>query len=204
MKNDWIIRAAKKADGSKNLVILENPDTKDYLDGLLIDRFWPVIEKHLRGTNYHYYPEGNPKTDLNLSYTLERSLTFMLLDGQKAFFRGHLNCSIEAWMIESEFFCGLAKDNDPKVIFEIIGNSRLTGNPTSLRIYKGFPDYFQITFRNGTGASWLGDGRDETEERLKQVIQVNTQLYELSRDGHITENEFAAFMSLAYKIYEAY
>ena len=72
MKNDWIIRAAKKADGSKNLVILENPDTKDYLDGLLINRFWPVIEKHLRGTNYHYYPEGKPKTDLDLSYTLER------------------------------------------------------------------------------------------------------------------------------------
>jgi hypothetical protein len=203
MKNNWIIAAAKKAAIGKNLVILENPDAKRTLDDLLINRFWPVIKERLRSTKYQYLPEGEPKTELNFKYALERSLTFMLLDGRKAFFRGCLNCSTEAWMIESEFFLGLAKDNDPKVIFEIIGNSRLTGNPPSLSIYKGYPDYFQITFRSGSGAEWFGSDDEKIKESLKQVIEVNTELYELSKSGYITEDEFAEFMSLAYTIYEA-
>jgi hypothetical protein len=107
-------------------------------------------------------------------------------------------------MIESEFFLGLAKDNEPKVIFEILGNSRLAGNPPSLLIYKGVPEYFQITFRSGEGASWLGHDDEEVKTKLKQVIEVNTQLYELSKSGYLTENEFAEFMTLAYTIYEAY
>ncbi|MDP3012140.1 MAG: hypothetical protein Q8N27_05420 [Candidatus Hydromicrobium sp.] len=53
MKGNWIVQEAKKIDKSKDLVILENPDTKNYLDDILINRFWPVIQFHIQIPRLH-------------------------------------------------------------------------------------------------------------------------------------------------------
>ncbi|MBI5192363.1 MAG: hypothetical protein HZA08_02845 [Nitrospirae bacterium] len=98
MEQNWIIKAAKKANTPSDLVILEKPDVKKYLDGLLLKRFWPVIHNSLEASDYAYLPEGIPETELEHNVNLSRSLTFMLLDKRFLFFRGKLSCSTDGWM----------------------------------------------------------------------------------------------------------
>jgi len=205
MRDNWIIQEAKKTDKSKDIVILENPDKKDYLDGLLINRFWPFILQGLKNTRYNYDPQKNPKTDFELSYELTRSLTFMLFDGRKAIFRAKLSCSVSGWMLESEFFLGLSKETNPLVIFEILGNSRFRGMPPLLEIYKDKPDdYFQINFRNGRGAGWAVYNDQQIDDIIGEIIDVNSKLHEFSKDVYKSEEEIGEFLLLAYHVYEAY
>ncbi|MFH0795898.1 MAG: hypothetical protein V2A65_02435 [Candidatus Omnitrophota bacterium] len=204
MAKDWIIQGCRKVDKTKDIIILEDPQKKHYLDEILINRFWPIIQIKLKNTNYNYAPKENPETDLELSYELTRSLTFMLFDGRKAFFRGKLSCSINSWMLESEFFMGLSKENNPLVIFEILGNSRFRGNPPDLMIYEDSPEYFQITFHNGQGAGWGRYDDKQIDEIISRTIDINTQLYEFSKDGYISEEKTGDFLSLACEVYEAY
>lgn len=204
MIKDWLINECKKADKSKGIVILENPEEKYYLDDLLINRFWPVIRLKLKNTNYNYEPEEDPQINLELSYELERSLTFMLFDKKKAFFRGKLSCSITGYMLESEFFLGLSKENNPLIIFEILGNSRFTGLPPTLEIHKDSQEYFQITFHHGKGAGWGVYDDKKIDDRISKTIDVNTKLYEFSKCGYISEEKIGDFLSLVYEVYEAY
>ena len=40
---------AEKADLSKDYILLENPEVKEYLDELLLKKFWPFIRSNLEG-----------------------------------------------------------------------------------------------------------------------------------------------------------
>lgn len=204
MEQNWIIEQAKKADGSKDVVILENPEVRDHLDGLILNRFWPVIRNCLESSGYTYIPQENPETDFELSHILERSLSFMLFDGEKAFFRGKLICSIESWMIKSEHFLALSKVNDPWVVFEILGNSRFAGNPPTLMIDKNRDDFYQITFHVGSGAGWRRYDEQYIEERIKKTINVNVEMYDFSKEGFISPQDIGDFLSIAYEVYEAF
>ena len=42
MKKNWLISEARKADVSKDYAILENPETRSYLDALLLNIFCPL------------------------------------------------------------------------------------------------------------------------------------------------------------------
>ena len=90
MEQNWILKEAMKSRKSSNVVILEKPDVKRYLNGLLLKRFWPVIHSSLEASGYVYFQESNPKTKWEEGQTLTRSLTFMLSDGRCLFFRGNL------------------------------------------------------------------------------------------------------------------
>ena len=127
MEDNWIIDESKKADKSKGYIILENPETKSYLDDLLINRFWPVIRLKLNETNYIFSPQEKPKTEFKLSYT----------------------------------------------------------------------------FHNGSGAGWGISTDQEIDDRISKLIDVNTQLYEFSKEGYISKEMIGKFLTLAYKIYEA-
>jgi hypothetical protein len=59
MKENWILKEARKADESKGVAILENPKTKTHLDKLLLNRFWPIIRETLDDSMYNYIPPGN-------------------------------------------------------------------------------------------------------------------------------------------------
>ena len=142
MSDNWIKSEIMKADKSRGFLLIEDPKSKAYLDEILISIYWPKIRRKLEETNYNYIPQEKPETDFELFYTHTKSLTFMLFDGSKAFFRGKLNCSLESWILESEFFLGLPKENNHEVIFEILGNSRLLGNPPNLTINKSDDEYF--------------------------------------------------------------
>lgn len=202
MQENWLIKEAKKADCSKDTVILENPETIKFLDNILLNNFWPVIFSCLEQSGYNYSPE--PQIDSELSYILERSLSFMLIDDERAFFRGKLKCSRESWMIESESFLGLSMHNDPQTIFEILGNSRLKGNPPTLIVDKERADnFYQIDFQNGSGASWGLHGEEYVEVQLKKVIEVNIAMYRFSKKGVSLEN-IGEFLSIAYDVYESF
>ncbi len=144
MQKNWLRKEAEKADCSKDTVILENPETKKFLDNILLKKFWPVIFSCLEQSGYNYSSE--PQIDSELSHILERSVSFMLFDGERVFFRGKLKCSKESWMIESEFFLSLPMHNDPQAIFEILGNSRLRGYPPTLTVDKEKADKYCSNF----------------------------------------------------------
>lgn len=202
MHENWLIKEAKKADYSKDTVIFENPETRKFLDNILLKNFWPVIFSCLEHSGYNYSSE--PQIDSELSHILERSLSFMLFDGESAFFRGKLKCSRESWMIESEFFIGLSMHNDPQAIFEILGNSRLRGYPPTLTVDKEKADgFYQIVFRNGSGAGWGLHGEEYVEAQLKKVIGVNIAMYHFSEKG-ISLDNIGQFLSIAYDVYESF
>ena len=175
-----------------------------YIDNLLIQKFWPKIKCGLKATGYGYSPKNSPETDFEFSFELTRSLTFMLFDEKKVFFKGKLSCSISGWMLESELFLGLSRKNNPLMIFEILGNSRFRGLPPTLEIDKDEQAYFLITFHNGEGAGWAVYDDKEIDNRINKIIDVNVQLYEYPKDGYIPEKKIGDFLSLAYEVYEAY
>ena len=204
MVKNWAVEEARKADLSKGYVILENPKTTEYLDDLLLKEFWPSILDNLEGSGFNYFPVDTPAPEFELKHVLTRSLTFMLLNGNTAFFRGKLNCSMEFWTIESEHFLLLLKETDPQVIFEILGNSRLIGCPPELSIDKSGSDFYQITFHAGKGESWGMHDKQYIMERIKKVVDVNIAMHEHSIDGVISADDLGEFLTTAYEVYEAY
>jgi len=204
MRKNWLVSEVKKADISKDYVILENQETRSYLDGLLLNRFWPVIWSNLEGSGYNYYPQDAPKTEFEIEHILTRSLTFMLIDRDRAFFRGTLSCSMEHWMLKSEFFLSLSKVNDPQPIFEILGNSRLRGNPPELSVDKMSDSYYQITMHAGNGAGWGLYDEDTVEKRIREVIDTNIEMHEFVEEGILSPRDTGEFLTIAYKVYEAY
>ena len=48
MRKNWVVKEAEKINCKKNIVILENPKIRDYLDRLLLEKFWPVILSYLK------------------------------------------------------------------------------------------------------------------------------------------------------------
>lgn len=201
MSKSWIIEEAKKADGCRDTVILENPKTTEYLDHILL-KFWPIICSCFEGSGYNY--SFDPHLESKLSHSLERSMIFMLFDGKRCFLKGELHCSMEHWMLESRLFLPLTADNDPKVVFEILGNSRFRGNPPTLIVNRDSEaDYFQIDFRNGRGESWTQDSEQKIEAALKKMIKVTLEMYAFSKSG-ITLDDVGGFLTIAYEVYEAF
>lgn len=203
MKKNWVVDEARKADGSRGYVILEDPDSKKQIEHLLVNRFWPFIRSRLRDTGYTL-DKKKPPTEFEISHIHERSLSFMLFDKKNLFFRGNLKLSLQSWMLESEFFLSLKEETDHRVIFELLGNSRLCGMPPELSVHKGEKHYYEIRFRNGQGAGWGMGDEDSVRQRIEKVIRTNVEMYELSKNGFISPKGFARFLSTAYEIYEAY
>jgi len=202
MRKNWVIKEVEKINSEKNIVILENPKIRDYLDRLLLEKFWPVILSYLKETDYNYSPK--PEIESELSYDLERVLSFVLFDGERAFFRGKLRISVESWMLESDLFLPLSKNTDTEVIFQILGNSRFRGFPPTLTIEKEREDsFYQIDFHSGKGAGWGRHSEDYLKKKIRETISINKEMYELSKSG-ITAETVGVFLTLAYKVYEAF
>lgn len=108
-------------------------------------------------------------------------------------------------MISSDFFISLPKETEPDVLWELLGNTRLVGNPPTLRVDKrSAEDFYQMTFHSGKGAGWGLADETCVEERIKQVIDTNVKMYEETLDGQILPQDVGAFLTLAYDVYDAY
>ncbi|MGD1076375.1 MAG: hypothetical protein ABR903_09930, partial [Thermodesulfovibrionales bacterium] len=149
MTKSWLTEAIEKVDPKEDIAIIENPVASQYLDNLLIHSYRTTIRQSLRKTGFNYEPTKNPKTELELSYKLWRSLMFMLLDANIIFYRGTLSAQSDGWMLHNDFFLSLTNECDPKVVFEVLGNSRFAGYSPELRIDKVPEDYYQIALSSG-------------------------------------------------------
>ena len=202
---NWIAKESLNIDTTKDVAILENPEKKQYIDNLLIKKFWPKIECGLKATGYNYSPNNSPETDFELSFELTRSITFILLDGIRSIFRGKLSCSATKWMLHSEFFLGLHQDTSPYVVFKILEDKRFSSIPPILTIYKDMPfDYFHITFENGSGASWGLYDYDYIYNRINLAIDINARLYDFLMLNNLDEKRVEEFLLLASQVYGAY
>lgn len=202
---NWVIEEAKKIDSSKDVAVLQNPEKRKYLDDILTKKFWPVAKESIIESMYIYSPDNIPKIDFEFSYELTRSITYMLLDGQRAFFRGKLSCSMSHWMLHSEFFLGLREDTDILTIIKILQDPLLKGIPPTLTLYEdNFYDYYQITIENGSGADWGYNDDHYIFGKIKKAVEVTASLYELSSGGVLKLEEVDEFLSLLHEVYEAY
>lgn len=202
MKINWIIKEAEKADGGKNVITLEKPDVRDRLDRLLLKKFWPIILSCLEESCYDY--PSKPEIESELSRDLERSLSFMLFDERRAFFRGKLRLSIDNWMLARDFFLPLPKNTDAQVIFQILGNSRFRGYPPTLTIDREREDnFYQIDFHSGNGAGWGRHNEDYLEKEIKRIISINKKMFEFSIGG-VTAETIGEFLTLVYEAYETF
>jgi hypothetical protein len=209
MKDNWVIKQAESVDITKGIVVLENPDTKEYLDRLLLNEFWPPIHEHLEKTGYPYSPfspESTPKIETKLSWELARSFTIMLFeDTNRAINCVTLECRKSDWMIETEFFLGLPFNTEPRLIHEILGNSRFEGYPPTMMIYKRYPEsYYDVTLHNGSGESWGLHDNKYIIDRLNRIIDVNIEMYEKTLDGILSEENVADFLSTAFEVFESF
>jgi hypothetical protein len=204
MAKNWLKEAIKNVDINDDIAILENPEVTRYLDGLMIDTYWPTILQSLKNNGYIYSPEDNPKIELELSYKLSRALTFMLLDEQFLFYRGSLICTREHWILHNETYLFLSSECDPKVVFEILGNSRFVGNPPSLSISKRHGHFYEIKLNAGKGASWGYYDDNRITKEIQKAIEVSTAMQDFTLDGIITATSIGEFLTMAYEVYEAY
>ena len=202
---NWITKESVNADTTRDVAILENPEKKQYIDNLLIKKFWPKIKCSLKATGYGYSPKNSPETDFEFSFELTRSLTFMMLDGIRAIFRGKLSCSVTGWMLHSEFFMGLHQNTSPFEVFKILEDKRFSSNPPILIIYKDMPfDYFHLTFENGSGAGWGLYDYDYIYNRISMAIDINARLYDFLMLNNLDEKRVEEFLLLASQVYGAY
>ena len=192
------------SNNPKGITILENPELRDHLDSI-INKIWPSLKSHLEKTGYTFSPNSDPLIETKLSNVLVRSMMVMLFDAQSAFCRINLDCSPDHWMIRNEFFLTLPASADLKFICEILGNSRLSGNPPSLVISKNNPAaYYQISFDSGRGEGWGMHDTSYLIDKLKRAVDVNINMFEIMIDGEVNENTVTEFLTAAFEIYEAY
>lgn len=209
----WIDSEATKSDPSNDIAILENPEARRYLDGLLTDTFYPVIQRWVQATVYDdLLWRDPPMIESKLSYALVRTVSFMMADGLGyPFLRGDLECQMDGWMLRRQFWLGLPKDTDPAFILKIIEDEMFSGNPPTLTVEKAEsrPDwniYYHITLSSGTGTSW-GPGHSEQAalKTIETVIKVSAEMYEESMvEGFSNMADVERFLTIAYKAFEAY
>ena len=211
---NWLIEEAKKTNSQKDRIILENPEAVKQLDERIHIVFWPFIREKLENSGYVYMP-GNEDYELTSTWGgsggLGRSLIFMLFDEMSStFFRGTLECSADSFFLKREFFLSLPEDTDPKILFRILKDEKLSGMMPSLTIQKSIlsqeqGESFHITIEAGTGYGFKGWSLDNIAKGdIESVIDTSVKMYEHSMiDGFSSMNDVENFLEIAYSAYEA-
>jgi hypothetical protein len=203
MSEEWILKAATIATENHGLVILENPALKKKLDEILLE-IWPQIKSHLDTTGLIFEPEELLSLETEFSSVMVRSLTFMLFEAQSVFCRTKIECMHDHWMIYNEFFLSLSEKTDIKIVQEILGNSRFSGNPPTLMIYKNDKaNYFQITFNSGLGEGWGIHDNLYLLDKIKRSIDTHVRMQKLMLDGISDVESAEEFLSTTYELYES-
>jgi len=203
MKN-WIENALETCDPETDRIVLENPTIKEsYIQ--ILKTMWPAIREHLQKTYYIYTPEVEPLIESENSSILSLKMSWMLHESTRAMYRGTVEINKMHWMVQSEFFLCLDKQIDLRFVTELIGNSRMIGNPPELSIYKDDPEnYYQVAYRNGTGESFYQGCEERILDRIKKCIDVNVEMNSTTLDNDWNEDRVGEFLSTAFEVYEAY
>jgi hypothetical protein len=212
-RDNWIVREAARADAREDRVVLENPDAVASLDAKLRNTFLPFVRAELEKTGFRYLPmEDDLHIDSQwLGSNLARALSFMLFDDFDLLFtRCTLQCSNRGYLIEREFYLGLPKSTDPRLLFRILDEPRLAGNMPSLTIQRSaihpeWNSYFWIEIRAGSGidsSSWTMDKAAMGD--IAQTIHDSCDMYNASMvDGLASVEDVERFLEIACRSYES-
>jgi len=204
MKNNWILDAASKAIENNGLVRLENPEVKERLDKILLS-IWPRIKNHAEKTMLKLEPPEEADIISAESNALLRTLSFMLFDGEDVVCRTEIECYSDHWMIDNEFYLNLDESADIEIVHELLGNTRFSGNPPTLMIYKNDPvNHFQIMFNAGWGEDWKGEDMSFLLESVDLSIDIHEKMHNIVLAGIKDAQNAEEFLSTAYEIYESH
>lgn len=129
----------------------------------------------------------------------------MLFEDDMMFYRGTLSCTREHWMLSNEFYLFLAQECEPKVVLEILGNSRFRGYPPELSVNKADDNcFYEIKLKAGKGASWGYYDKDHIDDAIQKAISTSAKMHDFSSVGIITSTSIGEFLSMAYEIYESF
>ena len=210
---NWVGREAARADLGADRVVLENPDVVGALDSKLRETYLPFIRAELEKTGFPYQPVEN---DLHIDSQwmgpyLARALPFMLFDhfGQ-LFMRCTLLCSSRGHLLEREFNLGLPETTDPRLLFRILGEPRLSGYTPSLTIERSalhpeWNSYFWIEIHAGSGIEpgpWTLD--NAAMGNIAQTIHDSCEMYEVAMvEGLSSIEDVERFLDIACRSYES-
>lgn len=225
---NWIIKEAQNADPRKDRIILENPKSREELDNLLMEKFYPAIIQALKKTNLPYNPVNMKDTHIDSVWEgpgLGRKLLFFLYDHvQYPILRGDITVSKTGYMFERTFFLGLPKETEPDFLFRILSDPQFGGMPPTLEIcesevnltllqsnfnkVEARPEwnvYYDITLKAGSGYGFGPFSLYNTAIHLiEATIKDSVEMYELAMiDGFSSMEEVEAFLQVAYRCFEA-
>jgi hypothetical protein len=204
MKNNWVLESASSAVEINGLVRLENPEIKDRLDKILLS-IWPQIKEHAAKTMLKLEPPEEPDIISGESNNLLRTLSFMLFDGEDPVCRTEIECYSDHWMIDNEFYLNLDESADIEIVHELLGNTRFSGNPPTLMIYKLDPvNHFQLLFNAGWGEDWAEYDVSFLIESIYLSIDIHEKMHNIVLAGIKDTSQAEEFLSTAYEVYESH
>jgi hypothetical protein len=204
MAKNWILDVAEKADENSGVIRIENPEKRAQIDVILL-KLWDAIKNHVKGLELKLEPEIEAEIESGDTAVLLRVLSFMLFDDEEPVCRTEIECYTDHWMINNEFFLSLDETADIPIVHEILGNTRFSGNPPSMMIYKNDPEnHYQITFNAGWGEDWDMQDFSFVTESILHSIDTHVNMWKIVCEG-LTDTEHAEeFLSTAYEVYEAH
>ena len=114
---NWIIKEAQNADSRKDRIILENPESREELDNLLMEKFYPAIIQALKETDLPYNPINEEDIHIDSVWDgprLGRNLLFFLYDhAHYPVLRGDITVSKTGYMFKRTFSPGLPRETEP-------------------------------------------------------------------------------------------
>lgn len=201
---NWLQQEASKADPSKDIAIIENPETRNHLDEMLTSLFIPKIWDILHATGYSVVPE-KPEISTELSYALERKVRFLLFDYlQYPFLIGDFSVKEDSWMFMRTFSLGLSKHTDSEILLSLIQDERFAGMPPTIHVEESslYPDWdihYIVTFKAGSGTSW-GSKAIEAHAitTVQNVVAVSQEMVNIAMNDKLsTKADVKKFLKVA-------
>jgi hypothetical protein len=201
---NWLQQEASKADPSKDIAIIENPETRNHLDEMLTNIFIPKIWDILDATGYCVEPE-KPAISTELSYALTRKVRFLLFDYlQYPFLIGDFSVKEEGWMFMRTFSLGLSKSTKPEILLSLIQDERFVGMPPTIHveepcIHPDWDSYYIVTFEAGSGSS-LGSKplEDYAISIVQNVVAVSQEMVNMAMNDKLsTKADVKKFLKVA-------
>jgi hypothetical protein len=126
------------------------------------------------------------------------------------FFRGVFSCTLRGFIMERECFLGFPREIEPSLLFRILGEESLRGNPPKLTITPSLihPEwnvYFQIKLSAGTGLeTGLWTLHDGAKTIIKQAIEDSVEMCEIAMvDSISTMQDLEHLLRAARRSYQS-
>jgi hypothetical protein len=211
---NWIMKEIRKLDPQKDRIILENPESRKYLDDLLMEKIYPAIARILDETTLPYEPSAIDASCINSACQgsdLGRSLPFFLYDHlQYPILRGEIIVSRTGYLFNRSFSLGLPRNTKPEYLFKILSDPRFQGTSPVLNIFESkirpeWNIYYHIIIETGSGYTFGPFSLYNTAIHLiEETVKASIEMYELSMiELFSTMEDVERFLHIAARCFES-